>query len=642
MSQVELVDQPNIVTVTESLVTVQVAPQGLRGPQGVQGIPGNAATVNVGTTSTLAPGSSATVVNSGTTSAAVFDFGIPEGQQGIPGVVAATAPITYDAPTQTVAIDPTGYVASVNTQTGAVVLGAADVGAYPDTNPSSFVDAAGAAAAAPVQSVNTQTGAVTLGASDVGAVPTSRQVLTSGTGLSGGGDLTADRTITLDPSALAGDVAFAALGAIPTGGATGQVLAKTSGTNYDTAWGAPQLAGGAARSLNVYEPFLDGFTGLVMTGNNAGLGGNGFASTPDSVALSITGDMEIVVKFTTANAQGTRFQPILNKGGTAVDYSFYPVSGSNNGMFFSRITSAGTSVDYSTSAATGFVAGGTYWAKVEFDLDNGSSQSEVKYYTSTDGVTFTLLATVTNANTTATRDTANELRIGFAPSANFFNGTIHSLTIRDGIGGTVVFDADFATQTADALAFTESSTNAATVAINTTRYSYGIPNSGFVSTSTQSISANMDYFEPFIVSEPSLVDMFGFAVSTAPASTATVHAAVYAATSNQQPTGAPLASWGPISVATSVTGQYLSQISPVTLPPGRYVLAMNSSVAFTARSYRRADQMTDLMGAGAIIVFLTRRSRTNAAFPNPSNGWSISEASTVGRNTFTALRWRAA
>ena len=40
------------------------------------------------------------------------------------------------------------------------------------------------------------------------AVPTSRTISTSGTGLSGGGDLTADRTITLDPTALAGDVAF--------------------------------------------------------------------------------------------------------------------------------------------------------------------------------------------------------------------------------------------------------------------------------------------------------------------------------------------------------------------------------------------------------------------------------------------------
>jgi hypothetical protein len=53
-------------------------------------------------------------------------------------------------------------VQSVNGQTGVVVLGASDVGAYPDNNPSNFVNAAGAAAAAPVQSVNGQTGTVTI------------------------------------------------------------------------------------------------------------------------------------------------------------------------------------------------------------------------------------------------------------------------------------------------------------------------------------------------------------------------------------------------------------------------------------------------------------------------------------------------
>ena len=66
-----------------------------------------------------------------------------------------------------------GAVNSVNGQTGDVVLTAADVGALADTTPiptdtsdltnnAGFVDAAGAAAAAPVQSVNGQTGAVTI------------------------------------------------------------------------------------------------------------------------------------------------------------------------------------------------------------------------------------------------------------------------------------------------------------------------------------------------------------------------------------------------------------------------------------------------------------------------------------------------
>jgi hypothetical protein len=50
--------------------------------------------------------------------------------------------------------------------------------------------------AAPVSSVNTQTGAVVLAASDVGAPPTSRTI-TAGTGLTGGGDLSANRTVSM-------------------------------------------------------------------------------------------------------------------------------------------------------------------------------------------------------------------------------------------------------------------------------------------------------------------------------------------------------------------------------------------------------------------------------------------------------------
>jgi hypothetical protein len=58
-------------------------------------------------------------------------------------------------------------VQSVNALTGTVVLDAAAVGAYADTNPSGFVDAAGAATAAPVQSVNGSVGTVVLDTGDI-------------------------------------------------------------------------------------------------------------------------------------------------------------------------------------------------------------------------------------------------------------------------------------------------------------------------------------------------------------------------------------------------------------------------------------------------------------------------------------------
>ena len=53
--------------------------------KGEKGDPGQAATITVGTTTTLPAGSSATVTNSGTTSAAVFNFSIPKGADGTDG-----------------------------------------------------------------------------------------------------------------------------------------------------------------------------------------------------------------------------------------------------------------------------------------------------------------------------------------------------------------------------------------------------------------------------------------------------------------------------------------------------------------------------------------------------------------------------
>lgn len=80
--------------------------------QAAQGPTGAAATIAVGTTSTLPAGSSATVTNSGTSSAAVFDFEIPKGDTGSTGPAnslsigtvtegPASATITGTAPSQT-------------------------------------------------------------------------------------------------------------------------------------------------------------------------------------------------------------------------------------------------------------------------------------------------------------------------------------------------------------------------------------------------------------------------------------------------------------------------------------------------------------------------------------------------------------
>ena len=68
--------------------------QGVQGPAGAAGASGTngtAATVSVGTTATLAAGAAATVTNGGTASAAVLNFGIPQGAAGQPVSVVTLA-----------------------------------------------------------------------------------------------------------------------------------------------------------------------------------------------------------------------------------------------------------------------------------------------------------------------------------------------------------------------------------------------------------------------------------------------------------------------------------------------------------------------------------------------------------------------
>ncbi len=73
---------------------------------GERGDDGDAATVTVGTTTTGAAGTNASVTNSGTSSAAVFDFTIPKGDKGDPGIYFGTTEPTD--PNVTVWIDPSG------------------------------------------------------------------------------------------------------------------------------------------------------------------------------------------------------------------------------------------------------------------------------------------------------------------------------------------------------------------------------------------------------------------------------------------------------------------------------------------------------------------------------------------------------
>jgi len=429
-------------------------------------------------------------------------------------------------------------------------------------------------------------------------------------------------------------------------GTNDQVLMARSSEASGLAYGAPRLAGGAACPLLTGGCFLDGSTGLVFGGLTYNV-----ATTPDSAALSITGDIDIKVYATLPDWTPSSTTPFVSKYGetSTRSYVFSLVPDGRLRFIITPNGTTGSQLDHFSTVATGITDGTSKWVRVTCDVDNGSSQRIVKFYTSDNGTTWTQLGdTITAAGATSIYDGPDELAIG--SQTNYgggaqITGTIGRVIIQSGFDNAdntsnLRFDANFATQTANALAFTESSSNAATVSITTTRYTYGLPDHSFYTRTTFPLTANFQYYIPFKVTQPITVDMTFFRVATAPSSTATVRTGIYAADNNFQPSGAPIVDAGNTTVSTSSNTNYFTQFSPVTLQPGAYLATLNTSVAFTVQAYP-GGYMAFTPTANDYIVTL-RVSQTQGALPTPGTKWDSMNGGAGPNLNLVLLRFGAA
>ena len=152
---ITLLTSASLAASTPSPAVVQVS-TGLPGPQGPQGPSGAAATIAIGSVSSVPYGTAPTVNNSGTSSAAVFNFQLetgPQGIQGPQGVQGQTGPgvPTGGSASQVLAkIDGTNYnthwvaaVTSVAGRTGAVTLSTSDISGMSSYATTSFVTSQG-------------------------------------------------------------------------------------------------------------------------------------------------------------------------------------------------------------------------------------------------------------------------------------------------------------------------------------------------------------------------------------------------------------------------------------------------------------------------------------------------------------------
>jgi hypothetical protein len=226
---------------------------------------------------------------------------------------------------------------------------------------------------------------------------------------------------------------------------------------------------GSTTGADTNDPLLlehDGTNYLYLPGST----GN-FASSPNSAAINITGDIDIRAFIACDDWSSSTGNWLVGKW-TSPNRSFLFLLDTSGRMEFQWSTDGLNLTNFAISTAALPIPDGTdFWLRVTLDVDNGAAGNTTTFFISEDGVTWAQLGTpIVAAGVTSIFAGTNPLSIGqLGPgSGGIFAGKYYRLQIRNGIGGTVVFDADFTTgiTSGGQTTFTESSSNAATVTIN--------------------------------------------------------------------------------------------------------------------------------------------------------------------------------
>lgn len=172
----------------------------------------------------------------------------------------------------------------------------------------------------------------------------------------------------------------------------------------------------------------------------SGAAGN-FASTPDSVAASVVGSIELVGRVAPISwTAGTQVIIAKDDGATNRDYTlFLDAAGKPNFLY----TTDGTTTAGRLATATVAVPfGATVPGYVKATYATGTGV--VQFFTSTDGVVYTQLGTNVTITAGAIHNGTGVLTVGAnGTGANPLNGRLYYADVKSGIGGSIVaaFDA---------------------------------------------------------------------------------------------------------------------------------------------------------------------------------------------------------
>jgi hypothetical protein len=202
-------------------------------------------------------------------------------------------------------------------------------------------------------------------------------------------------------------------------------------------------------------------SGLALTGT----AGN-YASSPNAAPLQITGDIDLRCKVALDDWTPSTENDLIAKEVTSTTraYRFYVLP---SGVLGILVSFNGTDqITAQSSVATGITDGSTKWVRATRVASTGL----VRFFLSDDGTSWTQLGTDQSTTAGSIFNSSSSLNIGsrWAGASFQLKGTVYRAQIRNGIAGTVVFDANFEGVSQYATSVVESSANAAVVTLNTT------------------------------------------------------------------------------------------------------------------------------------------------------------------------------
>lgn len=189
--------------------------------------------------------------------------------------------------------------------------------------------------------------------------------------------------------------------------------------------------------------------------------GTSYASTPDNAALDITGDIDLTADFISETWPPPADASILAK---------YADSTANRGYRLDILATGHARITWSTNGTNNFSAvstvpipatiGQRIAVRATLDVDNGAGGRTATFYTAKflEGAFVQLGAPVVQAGVTSIFSNTSTLTVGARDSGATarFTGMIFSARVRNGIGGAIVANPQFISQSPGTVNFVDS------------------------------------------------------------------------------------------------------------------------------------------------------------------------------------------